>query len=685
MQFIVRPGTDPVAKADASLLKAMGLPFGGTIRVGRTHVLVQGGQMTEPSALALGPLATANAGTSPGASIEATRAVLPTAFRVVIAGSDLPIDPRHLLRALQGRPVSSGDSITLEPGYAGGEEEATLRVAQVDPDGAGTIGAATAFVSQRDAGAADVPTSPGRAEAPSARAPGPAPTQAPREEPPAPPLPTTADALLAGLDAERDLMSGWFRLLTSPDDLPAAWGLPRVAGVVLEGPNGCGKTELVAAAAAEVGVPVKEVVIDQVFKPERLLDLLEAAVKTVTTPHVIFVDRLEVVLGEEGMAPFRTQASAVLRWYLDAVVQRKGLATVLGVSTRHHLDEGIGTSPLLPRTLSIPPPDLTRRKLLFTAALARVPSEELDFDKLAARSAGFSGADVVAAVIHASTRVAGGNGKLTTDTVVSAIEGTTPSLGSVPMGEMPTFGFSQVADLAEVKQRLTEAVIWPITDPARFKAIGIEPPRGLLLFGPPGTGKTFVVRALAHEAGAAFFSVKGAELLDKYVGESERGVRELFSRARSAAPSIIFFDELDALAPVRGRSTTTVTDSVVAALLTELDGVAERGDVSVIGATNRRDLVDPALLRAGRFEIQIELGLPDAAARRALLDVSDVPFAEDVDLDRLADETDGMSFADLSGLLREAALEALRGDLEARQVGSAQLAAALGRWRAGRQ
>jgi transitional endoplasmic reticulum ATPase len=242
-----------------------------------------------------------------------------------------------------------------------------------------------------------------------------------------------------------------------------------------------------------------------------------------------------------------------------------------------------------------------------------------------------------------------------------------------------------VANLAEVKQRLTEAVIWPITEPARFRAIGIEPPRGILLYGPPGTGKTFVVRALAHEAGAAFFSVKGAELLDKYVGESERGVRELFTRARSAAPSIIFFDELDALAPVRGRSTTTVTDSVVAALLTELDGVAERGDVSVIGATNRRDLVDPALLRAGRFEIQIELGLPDETARRALLDVSDVPFAPDVDLDQLAASTEGLSFADLSGLLREAALETLRGDLDARQVGSAQLQTALGRWRAGRQ
>ena len=188
--------------------------------------------------------------------------------------------------------------------------------------------------------------------------------------------------------------------------------------------------------------------------------------------------------------------------------------------------------------------------------------------------------------------------------------------------------------------------------------------RGILLHGPPGTGKTFIVKAVAHEV----LPIKGAELLDKYVGESERGVRDVFARARTAAPSIIFFDELDALAPVRGRSTTSVTDSVVAALLTELDGVTERGDVAVIGATNRPDLIDPALLRSGRFETHIELGLPDVTARRAMLDITDVPFADDVDLDELAEMTEGLSFADLEGMLREAALTALRRDTSAREV-----------------
>jgi transitional endoplasmic reticulum ATPase len=231
-----------------------------------------------------------------------------------------------------------------------------------------------------------------------------------------------------------------------------------------------------------------------------------------------------------------------------------------------------------------------------------------------------------------------------------------------------------------VKQRLTESVIWQMQEPDRFKRLGIEPPRGLLLYGPPGTGKTFVIRALAHEAGAAFFTIKGAELLDKYVGESERAVREVFSRARAVAPAILFFDEIDALAPVRGNSTNSVTDSVVAALLTEMDGVSERGDVFVIGATNRKDLVDSALLRPGRLETHLYLGLPAPASRRAFFDISDVPFADDVDIEEVIAATEGLSFADLSGLLREAALQALRRDSSAIEVTKPDVTAAILRY-----
>ena len=652
---MVREGRDPVAGADRVMLAAMGMPGGGIIEVGTTHVLVTPRQTEEPTALLLGPLTMVNGGVAPGQVVDARRKVLPQATRILLQGDRIPGDRGALIRALHGRPVTSGDTIEVDPAYLdGGTESFELTVREVSPRAA-VIGASTTVVSgiEEPASAGGEPPSKGR-------------------------TPTTAEALLAGLDLELEVLVGWLRLLTSPEDLPTAWGLPHVAGVVLEGPAGCGKSELVLAAASEVGVPVRELDLNTVFKPERLLELLERSISG-TEPRVVFVDRVEAVAGEEGLAPFRTQVAAILRWFLDAVADRSRMACVLGVASAAHLGESVGRSPLLPRTLSVPPPDLRRRRLLFEAALARVPAAPLDFGILAARSAGFSAADVVAAAVHASALVAGRGGKLTTELVVEAVEQTPPSLGSVPMGEIPSYGFERVADLKEVKQRLTEAVIWPITDPDRFARLGIDPPRGILLFGPPGTGKTFVVRAVAHEAGAAFFAVKGAELLDKFVGESERGVREIFARARAAAPSLMFFDEFDALAPIRGRSTTTVMDSVVAALLTELDGLSELRDVSVVAATNRKDLIDPALLRPGRFEVHIELGLPEAEARRALLGMTDVPFAPDVDLDRLADLTEGFSFADLTGLLREAALAALRNDPGAMSVGWPQIEPALDR------
>ncbi|MBT8193134.1 MAG: AAA family ATPase [Acidimicrobiia bacterium] len=648
MKFLIRPGNDPFARADATLLSAMGLPGGGIVKVGKTHILIRPGEVTDSSALMLGERTMANAGVKAGETIDVKRVLLPQAQRVVLAGDELPIEPRHAARALQGIPVTVGDTVVVDPSYGSGEssEPIEVRVVGVIPTPAGTVGSGTVVGSEGD-------TAP----------------SAPETQPaglPAGETVTTAEAMLTGLETELETLAGWLALLTSPGNLPGTWGLPSVAGVALEGPAGVGKSELVNAAAAAAGAKVNEISLELVFKPEKLLDLVEKGVKESVGPTVIFLDRLDAVAGDEGM--FRNQMGAVLRWFLDAVAEKPGLACVLGVSSLEALDDTIAASDLLPRKLTIPPPDLERRKLLFEAALGKVPSDDIDFDVLGAKSAGFSGADVIAAVVHASAMVVRSNSKATTDIVLSAIEGTTPSLGSVSLGEMPSYGFERVANLDEVKQRLTEAVIWPIQNPERFESMGIEPPRGILLHGPPGTGKTYVTRALAHEAGAAFFSVKGAELLDKFVGESERGVRELFTRARSVAPSIIFFDEFDALAPVRGNSNNSVTDSVVAALLTEIDGVSSRGDVVVIGATNRKDLIDPALLRGGRLETHILLDLPPKASRMALLKITDVPFADDVDLDELAEVTEGLSFADLTSLLREAALNVLRQDRDELKV-----------------
>jgi len=228
-------------------------------------------------------------------------------------------------------------------------------------------------------------------------------------------------------------------------------------------------------------------------------------------------------------------------------------------------------------------------------------------------------------------------------------------------------------------------VLWPLTYPDTFARLGVQPPRGVLLYGPPGCGKTYLVKAIAGTGKANVLSVKGAELLNKWVGESERAVRELFRRAREAAPTLVFLDEVDALAPTRGQSTDGgTTDRVVAALLTELDGVESLRNVVVIGATNRPDLIDPALLRPGRLERLVFVPPPDGEARAAILRASakSVPLDGAVDLDELGAELEGFSAADCAALIREAALSAMRESLDASTVTAEHVATARKRVRA---
>ncbi|HDI12596.1 MAG TPA: AAA family ATPase, partial [Hadesarchaea archaeon] len=254
----------------------------------------------------------------------------------------------------------------------------------------------------------------------------------------------------------------------------------------------------------------------------------------------------------------------------------------------------------------------------------------------------------------------------------NALKMVEPSAMREVLVEVPDVRWEDIGGLEEAKQALREAVEWPLKHPDSFKRMGIEPPHGILLYGPPGTGKTLLARAVATESEANFISIKGPELLSKWVGESERGIRETFRKAKMAAPTVIFFDEIDALVPRRGSGfgDSHVTERIISQLLTELDGLEKLENVAVIGATNRPDLIDPALLRPGRFDRLVLVSAPDEKARLEILKIhtKKMPLAKDVDLKLIAKETEGYSGSDIAALCREAAMLALRRDMKAREV-----------------
>uniref|UniRef100_UPI0025C1B8B8 ATP-binding protein n=1 Tax=Halovivax sp. TaxID=1935978 RepID=UPI0025C1B8B8 len=232
----------------------------------------------------------------------------------------------------------------------------------------------------------------------------------------------------------------------------------------------------------------------------------------------------------------------------------------------------------------------------------------------------------------------------------------------------PKMSWDDVGGLHDAKEQVQESVEWPLNQPEKFERMGIDPPAGVLLYGPPGTGKTLMAKAVANETNANFISVRGPQLLSKWVGESEKAIRQTFRKARQVSPTVIFFDELDALAPGRGGEVgSNVSERVVNQLLTELDGLEEMGNVMVIGATNRPDMIDPALLRSGRFDRLVMIGEPDTDGRERILEIhtENTPLAADVSLREIAEITDGYVGSDLESIAREGAIEALREDPEA--------------------
>ncbi|MEV4618332.1 AAA family ATPase [Asanoa sp. NPDC049573] len=455
-------------------------------------------------------------------------------------------------------------------------------------------------------------------------------------------------------------------------------------GVLVTGPAGSGKSDLVRAVAAAVGARVLPLWAPEIaaLTNDSAAARLRALVaeRSVDPPTVVLITDVDALAPRESPGPLATVFRQVLSSLVDA-----GAAVVCTSSRPEEIDPALRAPDLLSMEISVPLPDQAMRREQLTVLTRATPlAPDVQLDDVAARTPGFVAADLAALVREAGVRAALRQREAEAPVVAAADftaarEAVRPTSMASSTLELSGLTLDDVGDLVAVKEVLTESVLWPLTYPDTFARLGVRPPRGVLLYGPPGCGKTFLVTALAGSGKANVLSVKGAELLNKWVGESERAVRELFRRAREAAPTLIFLDEIDALAPLRGQSTDGgTTDRVVAALLTELDGVETLRDVVVIGTTNRPDLIDPALLRPGRLERLVFVPPPDGAARAEILRAAarGVPLDPEVDLVALGRDLDGFSAADCAALIREAALVAMRESLEATSVTAKHVEAA---------
>ena len=465
-------------------------------------------------------------------------------------------------------------------------------------------------------------------------------------------------------------------------------GIEAPKGVLLRGPPGTGKTLLAKAVASEtfanfVSISGPEI-ISKFYgeSEERLREMFSEAEEN--APSIIFIDEIDSIAPkrDEVQGELERRIVAQLLATMDGLESR-GKVVVIGATNRANaLDPALRRPGRFDREIEIGIPDRMDRKEILVIHTRGMPlDDEVDLDRLSDLTHGYVGADLAALCKEAAMnsvrrllpRIDLDEEMIPAETLSSisitrkdfdqAFRELVPSVMREVILETPNVSWEDIGGLEDAKQQLVEVVEWPLKFPDLFQHMDARPPKGILLFGPPGTGKTLLAKAVAKEAEANFISVKGPEFLSKWVGESEKAVRETFRKARQAAPCIIFFDEIDSIAPVRGTgSDTKVTERVISQILTELDGLEELNNVTVIAATNRPELIDPALLRPGRFSRHIMIDPPDEEARKAIfrIHLKDKPLAANVDIDSLAARTDRFSGADIENIVTEAVMLAIR-------------------------
>ncbi|MFN3596007.1 MAG: CDC48 family AAA ATPase [Rubricoccaceae bacterium] len=638
----------------------------------------------------------ANAGVGIGDHVDVARAEVRPATRVALApaqpGLRLQGSGQALLRTLMGRPLIAGDTVSTSvyqqqglqntiPGMpdevfhrlfgqqrAFGLQEIRLLVVQTTPRGLVQVTEQTEIELLPE-------------------------YQEPQGE--GGPAGITYDDV-GGLGSTVDQVREMIELPLKHPELFARLGIDPPKGVLLYGPPGTGKTLLARAVANETNAQFfvingPEIMGAHYGESEgRLRSVFEEAQQK--APSIIFIDEID------SIAPSRGETSEVARrvvaqllTLMDGLEARENVVVIAATNRPDDLDEALRRPGRFDREIVVGVPDQQGRRDILGIHTRGMPlAEDVNLDEIARTSFGFVGADLAAlareAAISALRRYLPemdlGEDEIpaevldrlvvTADDFQDAVKRVQPSALREIQIQVPDVGWDDIGGLEDVRQQLREGIELPLRNPEAFRRLGIRQARGFLLFGPPGNGKTLLAKAVAREAEANFIAQKSSDLLSKWYGESEKQVSRLFQRARQVAPTVIFLDEIDALAPARGGSfgEPAVTERVVNTILAEMDGLEELQGVVVIGATNRPTLLDPALLRPGRFDEIVYVPVPDEAGRLRILQIQTarMPLAEDVDLAALARRTERFSGADLEGLVRRAGLLALRANLDAAAV-----------------
>ncbi len=510
-------------------------------------------------------------------------------------------------------------------------------------------------------------------------------------------LPRTTYEDIGGLHEEIQRVREMVELPLRHPELFQRLGIEPPKGVMLHGPPGCGKTLLARAVANEseanfYSINGPEIMSKFYGESEaRLREIFQQAQQN--SPSIIFIDELDAIAPkrEEVTGEVERRVVAQLLALMDGLSGR-GNVVVIGATNRPSaLDPALRRPGRFDREIEIGVPDKQGRHEVLQIHTRGMPlAEDVDLKKLANMTHGYTGADLSALGRETAMKALRRylpqinleeerippnvleQMEVKMDDFVNAYKEVTPTAMREVYIEVSSVHWDDVGGLDDVKQHLKEAVEWPLKKPEMFSRLGIKPPKGILLYGPPGCGKTLLARAVSTESEANFISIKGPEVFSKWVGESEKAIREVFRKARMAAPAVVFFDEMDSLTPRRGVgfSDSGVSERVISQLLTEMDGIVSLQDIVVIAATNRPDMVDSAVLRPGRFDRLIYVPEPDENSRLQILKLytKGMPLSKDVDLNKLAVATKYFSGADVESLCREAAMHTLRRDLKAGEV-----------------